>query len=114
MAGCIIIDKRLNSISLSVATDLSPCYFKDDYCNFYEGFDGPLNIISHDLYKGDLSHDFQLDGGSPYVKDGILSLPLVKDGKKLAATVISTTRLLNYGSYGKRIALKVEWKLWCD
>lgn len=106
--GICFKSKILLSFQLKSAStdDVSACYFKDNYCNFFEGFDAPLQAISIDRYNGDPnSADWVLESGHPTVNNGILTMPLINNGAGNVAgsAILSSTHFLNYGSFEVRM-----------
>ncbi|KAL3898155.1 MAG: hypothetical protein SGCHY_002938, partial [Lobulomycetales sp.] len=81
------------------------CYFAGDFCTFVEDFSTPLSAQWFAGYDGSMSTDFVVESGRPEIIDGNLHLPLVDIGNSTrgAATILSTTRFLMYGSFEVRL-----------
>jgi beta-glucanase (GH16 family) len=89
----------------SSTTNLKPCYFAGNYCTFYENFSVPFRAVDFIGYDGSMSTDFVVESGRPQVIDGNLHLPLIDTNQKGkgGASIVSTTRFLNYGSFEVRL-----------
>lgn len=84
----------------SKTDDVSNCQFDGNNCFFYRNFDTLKSVPWHE-YNGDpTSADFIIEDGTPSTQNGILYLPLLQTNVAQArATIMSTTRFLNYGSF---------------
>ncbi|KAI9206145.1 concanavalin A-like lectin/glucanase domain-containing protein [Polychytrium aggregatum] len=87
--------------------DVSACLFQDDSCYFFDDFD-TLSAVEWGNYTGDPSTaHFVIEAGLPYVNGSILYMPLIKPPAGVPnanATIMSTTRFMNYGSFEARLA----------
>ncbi|KAI9203201.1 concanavalin A-like lectin/glucanase domain-containing protein [Polychytrium aggregatum] len=82
------------------------CEYSGDNCYFFDDFN-TLSAAPWSSYTGDMSANFVIESGSPYVKDGILYMPLLEsfpNAHRGNASIMSTTGFLNYGSFEARLA----------
>lgn len=87
-------------------TDVSKCLFDGDHCSFVDNFDTPLSTIMYDpKYNGNLSTNYITEAGIPKIVDNKLVCPLIRQPGQIQAqaTIMSTTRFLQFGSFEARL-----------
>jgi hypothetical protein len=104
--GPVISSETKPLLCGSSTSSSKDCEFTGDYCSFVENFDDNFRATDFLIYDGNpILHEFVVESGRPRIKDGKLIMPLGNTGnsKKSLASIVSTTRFLNFGSFEARM-----------